>query len=121
MSVLVSDRDDDLDRTLEALANPHRREIVHLLGLQPWAIGHLARRRGLTLPAMSKHVAILERAGLVKRRKQGRTNFLTLNRQPLIQLQTWVGQFHTYWGADDATYENYAQHLDSTGQTGAEQ
>jgi DNA-binding transcriptional ArsR family regulator len=110
----VPDREGDLDRTLEALANPHRREIVHLLGLQPWAIGSLARHRGLTLPAMSKHVAILERAGLVERRKLGRTNFLTLNRQPLIRLQTWVGQFHTYWGADHATYENYARHLGST-------
>ena len=118
--MIVSDRDDDLDRTLEALANPHRREIVHLLGLQPWAMARLARHRGLTLPAMTKHVGILERAGLVERRKQGRTNFLTLRRQPLIELQVWVGQFHTYWGADDATYENYAQHLGSTGQTGAE-
>lgn len=115
----VSDELGDLDRTLEALANPHRRAIVHLLGLQPWAIGSLARHRGLTLPAVSKHIAILERAGLVERRKQGRTNFLTLKRQPLIQLQAWVGQFHTYWGADHATFENYAQHLDPTPQKGA--
>jgi DNA-binding transcriptional ArsR family regulator len=113
-AVIVSDRDGDLDRTLEALANRHRREIVHLLSLQPWAMSRLARQRGLTLPAMNKHIGILERAGLVERRKQGRTNFLTLRRQPLIELQAWAGQFHTYWGADDATFENYTQHLDST-------
>ena len=100
-----------LDRVLEALANPHRREIVYLLGLQPWAVNRLAHRRGLSLPAIHKHVKILEEAGLVARHKQGRTTFLTLRRQPLTVLQRWVGQFHPYWGADEASYENYARHL----------
>jgi len=106
-------RDPDLDQVLEALDNPHRREIVYLLGLQPWAVSQLAQRRGLSLPAIHKHITILQDAGLVSRRKQGRTTYLTLNRQPLVLLQTWVGQFHPYWGSDDATYENYARHLES--------
>ncbi len=100
-----------LDRVLEALANPHRREIVYVLGLQPYAIHQLAQMRGLSLPAIHKHIKVLENAGLISRRKQGRTNYLTLNPQPLRQLQDWVGQFHTYWGNEQATFENYDQHL----------
>ena len=103
--------DDVLDQVLAALANPHRRDIVRLLGLQPVSISRLAQLRGLSLPAIHKHVAVLEGAGLVTRRKQGRTTYLSLNRRPLARLQDWAGQFHPYWGADEATYENY--HLDA--------
>ena len=100
-----------LDEVLEALANPHRRDIVYLLGLQPWAVNQLARIRGLSLPAIHKHLKILENAGLISRRKQGRTTYLTLDPRPLQLLQTWVGQFYPYWGGTQATYENYARHL----------
>lgn len=106
------DDDGALDQVLEAVANPHRRDILRVLGLQPCAISQLARMRGLSLPAIHKHVKVLEEAGLITRRKQGRTTYLTLNRRPLAQLQEWVGQFHPYWGSDEATYENYARYLD---------
>jgi DNA-binding transcriptional ArsR family regulator len=102
---------DALDQVLGALANPHRRETVYVLGLQPYAVNQLAQMRGLSLPAMHKHIKILENAGLVSRHKHGRTNYLTLDPRPLQLLQTWVGQFHPYWGSGRATYENYAQHL----------
>jgi DNA-binding transcriptional ArsR family regulator len=106
------ERDDEaLDRILAALANPHRRAIVYLLGLQPYAINQLAATRGLSLPAIHKHLTVLEDASLITRRKSGRTTYLTLKRKPLQRLQSWVGQFHPYWGSDDATYENYEQHL----------
>ena len=70
----------DLDRLFAALGNGHRREIVHQLGLQPSPISRLAAARGLSLPAMTKHVHVLEAAGLVTRRKLGRTTFLALER-----------------------------------------
>ena len=100
-----------LDSVLEALANPHRREIVYVLGLQPCAISQLARMRGLSLPAIYKHVKVLQNAGLVTSRKTGRTTYLTLNPQRLRLLQDWAAQFHTYWGSDQATFENYQQYL----------
>ena len=102
-----------LDSVLEALANPHRREIVYVLGLQPCAISQLARLRGLSLPAIHKHVKILENAGLVNRRKTGRTTYLILNPQRLRLLQDWAGQFHTWWGSDQASFENYHGYLDN--------
>jgi DNA-binding transcriptional ArsR family regulator len=107
----VVDDDAALDQLLEAVANPHRRDVLRVLGLQPCAISQLARMRGLSLPAIHKHVKVLEEAGLITRRKQGRTTYLTLNRRPLARLQEWVNQFHLYWGSDEATYENYSRYL----------
>jgi DNA-binding transcriptional ArsR family regulator len=110
--------DDDsaaaLDSVLGALANPHRREIVYVLGLQPCAVSQLARMRGLSLPAIHKHIKVLADAGLVSRRKTGRTTYLVLNPGRLRLLQDWAGQFHTYWGSDQASFENYQGYL-STG------
>lgn len=103
----------NLDRIFEALANKHRREIVYALGLQPHAISQLATMRSLTLPAIHKHIKILENAGMIIRRKSGRTNFLTLNRHSLQTLQDWVMQYHTYWGSPEETLENYLQYLGS--------
>jgi DNA-binding transcriptional ArsR family regulator len=102
---------DDLSRVFDALANEHRREIMRLLALQPRSIGQLAEVRGLSLPAIHKHVRVLEEAAMVSRRKVGRTNFLALEREPLSRLQAWTGQFHPWWGTDGETLENYASAL----------
>ena len=91
---------DDLSRVFDALANEHRREIIRLLALQPRSISQLAELRGLSLPAIHKHVRVLEEAAMVSRRKLGRTNFLALEREPLGRLQAWTGQFHPWWGTD---------------------
>ncbi len=103
-----------LDEVLFALANTHRREMVRFLGLQPSTISKLADQRGLSLPAIHKHVAVLEDACLVVRRKVGRSNVLTLDPHRLRGLQEWLGQFHTWWAADGASLENYAAQLDSS-------
>lgn len=101
----------ELDQVFEALANVHRREIVYVLSLQPASIATLASMRGLSLPAIHKHIKILEKGGLVIRRKIGRTNFLSLNRNSLRVLQDWLSQYHAYWGANEETLENYAHYL----------
>lgn len=102
---------DDLSRVFDALANEHRREIIRLLALQPRSISQLAELRGLSLPAIHKHIRALEGAAMVSRRKLGRTNFLALEREPLSRLQAWTGQFHPWWGTDRETLENYADAL----------
>jgi DNA-binding transcriptional ArsR family regulator len=102
---------DDLSRVFDALANEHRREIMRLLALQPRSISQLAELRGLSLPAIHKHVRLLEEAAMVSRRKLGRTNFLALEREPLSRLQAWTGQFHPWWGSDGETLANYADAL----------
>ena len=99
---------DDLSPVFDALANEHRREIILLLALQPRSISQLAELRGMSLPAIHKHVRVLEEAAMVSRRKLGRTNFLALEREPLSRLQAWTGQFHPWWGTDAETLENYS-------------
>jgi DNA-binding transcriptional ArsR family regulator len=99
----------DLDLLFAALGNGHRREIVSQLGFQPTPISRLAAARGLSLPAMTKHVHVLEAAGLVTRRKLGRTTFLALERAAILDVQAWLAQFHAYWGTGLETLENYAR------------
>lgn len=103
----------DLDGPFEALANGHRREIISALGLQPRSISQLAEMRSLSLPAIHKHIRVLESAELVVRKKVGRTNFLALNRAPLRGLAEWIGGFNPHWGTEQETLENYAQYLGS--------
>ena len=111
---------DDLDRWLSALANRHRREIVRMLALHPHSISRLASIRGLSLPAINRHVRVLEEAGLIQRRKTGRTTYLTLRQAPIRRLQAWLGEFHAYWGADEASLENYERYLATDPQPGKE-
>lgn len=101
----------NLDKVFEALANKHRREIVYLLGLQPHSISRLASARKLSLPAIYKHINQLERANIVTRKKLGRTSFLSLNRDALLVVHTWLSQYHAYWGHNAETLKNYDQYL----------
>lgn len=100
-----------LDKVFEALANRHRREIIYVLGLQPYSISQLASMRGLSLPAIHKHIIVLENAGMIMRKKVGQTNVLTLNRESLRGLQDWLMPYHAYWGSNKETLENYTQYL----------
>ncbi len=107
----MPDEPDDLDRRFAALANRNRRTMVQQLGHNPTSISRLARDVGLSLPAMNKHVGVLEAAGLVDRRKLGRTTFLTLDRAAIRDVQGWLGQFHAYWGTERETLENQLRYL----------
>lgn len=102
----------NLDKVFEALAHKHRREIIYVLSLQPHSISQLASMRELSLPAIHKHIKLLEKADLILRKKTGHTNFLTLNRKALRGLQEWLMQYHPYWGNNEETLENYAQYLE---------
>ena len=101
----------NLDNIFESLANKHRREIIHSLGLQPHSVSRLASLQDLSLPAIHKHIKILKNANLIIDKKIGRTHFLTLNRESLRTLQEWVMQYYTYWGNNEETLENYTYYL----------
>jgi len=101
----------DLDIIFEALASKHRREIIYALALQPHSISQLASQQNLSLQAIHKHIKILEHAGILLRKKIKQTNFLALNKESLRGLQTWLMQYHTYWGSSEETLENYTHYL----------
>ncbi len=96
---------------MDALANSKRRGIVHELALTPATVGQLARDQGLSLPAIHKHIRQLESAGLIVRRKSGRTNFVTLNGATLGLAQSWIMQYHVNWGSPEATLDNYISRM----------
>ncbi len=98
----------DLDDALAALANEQRRRMVESLAVRPSTVSDLAAQVGLTLPAIHRHVRVLEAARLVRRRKIGRTNVVTLDRSGLRLVHAWVTDFHPWWGTDAETLE----HLD---------
>lgn len=110
----------NLDKIFEALGNQHRREIIYGLSLQPYSISQLADMRSLSLPAIHKHIKILENAGLVLNKKNGRTHFLTINRKALQGLQEWLMQYQPYWGNDKETLANYEQFLKKKPMKGGE-
>ena len=96
-----------LDQVLAALANEKRRKIVYSLGLQPASIGQLAKQQRSSLPAIHRHIKLLEQAKLIQRKKSGRVNFLALDRTGLLLVQDWIHQYHAYWGTNEETLENY--------------
>ena len=106
LSIITKDAK-NLDQVFAALANKHRRGIVYSLGLQPASIGQLAKRQKLSLPAIHRHIKVLEEAKLVRRKKNGRVNFLALDRSGLLLMQDWIAQYQAYWGTEKETLENY--------------
>lgn len=96
-----------LDSVLDALSNQKRRGILHELSLRPDTISHLAQNFSLSLPAIHKHIRILEAAELIIRKKSGRTNFIALNPKTLGLAQRWIGQYQTQWGSSKASLTNY--------------
>lgn len=100
-----------LDVIFTALAHAKRRGMILTLAFRPATVSQLAEEHQLSLPAIHKHIRVLEDAELIERRKVGRTNFVAIKRKSLQQAQRWLGQFHTAWGSDKETLENYINHL----------
>jgi DNA-binding transcriptional ArsR family regulator len=80
-----------------ALANPVRREILVLLRRGPRAAGELARGFGIGRPAVSEHLQLLRKAGLVRDEPRGRERYYHLDPRPLAEVQTWLAAFARYW------------------------
>ena len=100
-----------LDIILAALTNKKRRGIVHELSLYPATVSQLARNENLSLPAVHKHIRILEDANLILRKKSGRTNFVVLIPQTLRLAQNWIMQYDTQRSNTNATLENYISRM----------
>jgi DNA-binding transcriptional ArsR family regulator len=89
--------DEALDRLFHALADTTRRRLLAQLALGPSKVTDLARPFRVSLPAVSKHLKILEDAGLVSRTVDGRVHRLSLTGGPLEQVETWLDPFRSFW------------------------
>jgi DNA-binding transcriptional ArsR family regulator len=86
-----------LDRTFGALADPTRRAIIQRLAQGEYSVTELAKPFEMSLPAISKHVRILEKAGIMVRQKTGRTFRCRLQPAPLEEATQWVEQHRQFW------------------------
>ena len=86
-----------LDMTFKALADPTRRGMLASLALGDRSIGELGEPFRMTFAGASKHVKVLESAGLVARRKAGRKHICTLRPEPLKEAEEWLRQWEKFW------------------------
>jgi DNA-binding transcriptional ArsR family regulator len=96
-----------LDEVYGALADPTRREILGILAEGEANVGSLAERFPISLNGVSKHVKVLERAGLVERTVQGREHRLRLNAEPLREASMWLEDYRAFWDARLAALEAF--------------
>ncbi len=89
----------DLDDTLIALADDTRRSILKRLASGGARVTEVAAPFDISLNSVSKHIRILERAGLVSRRVAGRDHFLSLERKPFDELTEWMLKTRDFWTA----------------------
>jgi DNA-binding transcriptional ArsR family regulator len=101
---MVYDR--SLDRVFHALAHPARRAMLRRLAKGEWNLSELAAPLRMSFPAASKHVRVLERARLVRRRVVGRTHLCRIEAKPLADANDWLENYREIW-------EGSFQRLDS--------
>jgi DNA-binding transcriptional ArsR family regulator len=89
----------DLDRVIVAIADSTRRAILGRLARGPARISDVAQPFKMSLTGVCKHVRVLERAGLVRRTRQGRENTLQLSAEPLRDVARWVLNYEHFWNA----------------------
>jgi DNA-binding transcriptional ArsR family regulator len=101
-----------IDRTLAALADPHRRQVVDLLARGPRPAGELARELGLPPPAMSRHLKALKASGLVDETHpefDARVRIYALRPQPMIDLMRWLEDAERLWSEQLAAFKAHIE------------
>jgi DNA-binding transcriptional ArsR family regulator len=88
-----------LDTTFAALADPTRRAILARLALGETSVMELAEPFDMTQPAISKHLKVLERAGLVSRRRDAQRRPVRLEAEPLAEATVWLERYRRFWEA----------------------
>lgn len=86
-----------LDRTFAALSDSTRRAILARLAQGEATVGELARPFRVSRPAISKHLRVLEHAGLVQRERDGRVSRCELDAEPMRDAAEWIGRYREFW------------------------
>ena len=111
---MVKHLTDPLGLTFSALADPTRRRILESLSRREWRVTDLAEPFAMSLPAVSKHLGVLEKAGLLKRRRLGREHYLKLEAAPMRRAAAWIEHYRKFW---EGSLDNLAKYLESTSVT----
>ncbi len=98
---------DQLTDVFTAISHPTRRAIIGQLANGPARFLDVAKPFDTALNAVTKHLKLLERAGLIERRKQGREVFISLRAEPLRQAARWVHEYERFWNLHLDEFEQY--------------
>ena len=104
----------DLDATFSALSDPTRRAILSRLSRGEATVTGLAAPFDISLPAVSKHLRVLERAGLIHREKRGRVHRLSLKAEPMREASEWLDFHQRFW---EEGFDALTRYLDETTDT----
>lgn len=102
---------DSLTSTLAALADPTRRAILGRLSLGELSVTELAEPFDISLPAVSKHLKVLERAGLITRGHEAQWRPCRLHADPLKEVANWVEEYRRFWAESFDRLDEYLQEL----------
>lgn len=110
-AILAELSDNELDAAFTALADPTRRAIISRLAEGEAGVLELAGRFPMSQPAISKHLKVLETAGLISRRKDAQRRPCRLEPLRLKQLADWVGSYREFWEASYQRLDDYLETL----------
>jgi DNA-binding transcriptional ArsR family regulator len=105
--------DDKLSQTFAALANTTRRAILVRLAEGEATVNELAEPFSMSLPAISKHIRVLEEAGLIVQGQKAQYRPCTINALPLKEISTWADQYRHIWEASFDRMDDYIHQLNN--------
>lgn len=108
---MVKYKTSELDSTFAALADPTRRRLIERLSHGSVRVTDLAAPFAMSLPAVSKHLRVLEAADLVKRSRAGREFHFELKAEPMQEALQWIGQYRRFW---EGALDSLANYLEQT-------
>ena len=103
----------DLDATFAALADPTRRAILARLATGEATVGELAAPFELSLPAVSKHLRVLQRAGLIEQGRHAQWRPCRLRPEPLREVDAWIARYRALWEERLGRLDDYLRELDA--------
>jgi len=99
-----------LDSVFSALADPTRRGILEMLARAESCVTDLARPFAISLPAISKHLRVLEKAGLIRRARDGRVHRVSLDAEPMQAASAWIAHYQKFW---EGQFDALAKYLET--------
>lgn len=106
---MVNNSAASLDSLFGALADPTRRCILDMLAGAETCVTDLAARFSISLPAVSKHLRVLERAGLIVRRRDGRVHRMSLEAHRMREASDWIEQYRKFWDDQLSSLSRYLE------------
>jgi len=103
---------DQLSSTFAALADPTRRAILARLALGETSVTELAKPFEMSMPAVSKHLKVLERAGLISRGREAQWRPCRLDATPLKDAASWLDEYRRFWSAHIDALERHLDRMD---------